>query len=255
VFEVRGYRAAVFATGEFTTLLVISGLMLGSRWSNWNQRWRDYRRLTELFRAQQALTPVGETLQTWIRLVYDGQFPVSTDESQWVNWLFAATARMAPIGSHRFNAQSLVATRAELCSFLQQQLAYHDAVANRTIQADARSVVIDLASFITVLVLVALKIGVPFATESTNWVRILEVSVAFLPVLAINLAGIRAAIRFRLQADKSHSMRDAIERSIRQLNQTDLKRPLASQDMAFLARNIAAHMIQDADVRLTVSDD
>jgi hypothetical protein len=251
-YNLEGYRATLLSLGEFVSLLMIAILLMDSRWSNWSQRWRDYRRLAEHFRAQQAITPLGETSQIWVRQVHDKRFAVPSDERQWVNWLSAAKARMARIGTSVFNAQSLERIGKRIDEFLGRQEDYHEAVANRTMSADIRSVAVDLAAFCIDIDLIWIKTRLTLESTQSKW---LEMLVVVLLVLAINLAGIHAAIRFRLQADRSQIVRDAIQRARLRLTDVDLGRPLASQEVVSIARAVVATMVYDVQQKLAVSDD
>jgi hypothetical protein len=256
IFELGVGWATSLSFGELSAVLVVAFAMLGTRWASWNQRWRDYRKLAELFRAQQTLAPFGEVLPAWIRQVSDRTSPVPTEQGQWVNWLFAAVSRTASVPSLSYSAETLAQVRDEADRFLEFQERYHEDVSERILRADARSVTIDLISFLIVFLLVGVKAFTSaFASLPKIYVEVLDVLVTVVPVLAINLAAIRAAIRFRLQADKSHALRHAIKRARDRLGEVQLTRPLASQDLIAIARNIAATMVHDTDERLAASDD
>jgi hypothetical protein len=80
----------------------------------------------------------------------------------------------------------------------------------------------------------------------------LNLAAIVLPVLALNVASIRAATRLQLQADRSQAMANHMGRAAVRLQAVELSLPLASRDLATIAQGVAAVMQQDTGGRFEI---
>ena len=70
---------------ELAALMLLTFMVPARQANEWQQRWQDYRRLAELFRAQQALAPLGETWQGWTAQVANVEQPAPVGRGAWVD--------------------------------------------------------------------------------------------------------------------------------------------------------------------------
>ncbi|HEY1934117.1 MAG TPA: hypothetical protein VGG99_19075 [Acetobacteraceae bacterium] len=239
---------------ELLLLVAISVIMLRRQWHEWQQRWRDYRRLAEFFRAQQVLAPLCEGHLGWIRTVADLDFPTPVGRSLWVTWLYSAALRGAPWRSLRLYGASLEEQRRQILEIVAQQLRYHETSRELAQHAERRFRQVDELSFPIVFCLVAVKLVGLLSHWEPTVDELLSLAATVLPVLALNVASIRAATRLQLQADRSETMAQHMQRAAVRLHTVDLRLPLAVRELSTIAHGIANAMLQDIEGRFEVID-
>jgi hypothetical protein len=251
---------------EIVALGTICVLLFGRHWNDWRRRWQDCRRLTEELRSRRLLTPFADEAPGWSRYVVYGMARRSsglaqppgqtTDRSQWVDWMIAAYVRAAPPITVRFQGGTTAEARDSAIAVLREQKTYHTSATARARRADAVIRWMDELLLPGIILLILVKLVLVLREPGHSGIGFLGFLATVLPVFALNVVSVRAAWHLHLNASRSAAMADAMDDAIARLSAVDASRPLASQDLAAIAMEVATAMARDTDARfeLTGSD-
>ncbi len=261
-----------FAAAEvaciWTTLSFVARALRGY----WHERSIEYRLLAELCRKQQVLAPLGRAIsfgavQRLSVLTEDSEEAVlldapsrphrpkrEPDRTGWVNWLFKAYQRAAPLPRGNLaDFLSDVLNKDVLQDLVNEQVEYHEGRAAMASGAAEFFEKWGRRIFFFVLLAVGLKIGLTPLT-SAPFGGAIDVTTAVLGFLGVALPAISAAsvgigsyAEWQLLAEESNHMLDLLKLAQKRITRLDLHRPLASQDLGDEADTVASLMLQDLE--------
>lgn len=241
---------------EFLALLLIAVLVLANERLEWHPYSIEYRLLAELCRKQQALAPVcwslsGSSVRAKLTVPADsaavdvGETPVP-DRAAWVEWLFGALQRAAPLPEGPFGPAMVAAARnAALNDLIEEQLKYHKARQTQSRRAGDAFVRLGELLFFLVLLVVLLKLGLVIAHGTHSIVLGLGLLAAMLPAFSAGFVGIRAYAELPLLADQSRRMHAEMVIAKARVGRLSTAHPLASQELGAEVLGIAMLMLQD----------
>jgi hypothetical protein len=238
-------QLATFA--ELVVLLIILWLVVTNIRYDWHQCWIDYRLLAELYRKQQALAVLGWSLSgRAVRALVEQQEETGGDRAAWVVWLFAAMVRAAPVPTGVLNYMVLErARRIVLRDLVNEQITYHKGRFTQNERAEEFFVKWGERLFALVIIIVVIKLFLLFWPGADLWTTVLGLAAAVVPTLAAASVGVRAYAELELLARQSHTMLSAMELGRRRIENIDLTRPLASQELGTEVYEVAIAMLQD----------
>jgi hypothetical protein len=209
--------------------------------------WIDYRLLAELYRKQQALAVLGWSLSgRAVRALVEQQEETGGDRAAWVVWLFAAMVRAAPVPTGVLNYMVLErARRIVLRDLVNEQITYHKGRFTQNERAEEFFVKWGERLFALVIIIVVIKLFLLFWPGADLWTTVLGLAAAVVPTLAAASVGVRAYAELELLARQSHTMLSAMELGRRRIENIDLTRPLASQELGTEVYEVAIAMLQD----------
>ncbi len=246
--------AWVAALCEAFALVSIAILVWLTRQRGWQRRWIDYRLLSELFREQRALSPLGWALPgnsiAALSEPREGTEPPSggghSEEGAWAIWFYGAVARAAPFPFGVFSEQSLSPIRtAILEELLQDQIDYHQRRKGVHQTGEQRLVRTAVVLFLLVAVLVIGKICALIAAGHPH--GLVEFLTIVVPTLVAASFGIRHYAELELFVRQSDHMIGIMQRAQRRLIDVNLSQDLASQDLGAIALDVAIEMLKDID--------
>jgi len=244
-------RVRIGATAaELVALLLILWLVIVNIRREWHLRSIDYRLLAELCRKQQALARVGWSLsgravQALAEQHEDGTPP---ERAAWLIWLFAAMSRAAPMPRGIFDEKRCGRAREDILrGLVEEQISYHLGRWQWYEGAAHGFVVAGTLLFLTVIVVVAVKLALLGFGDRSELGTPLGLAATVLPALSAAAIGVRAYAELELQAEQSRWMESAMERARQRIARLDPTRPLASQELGVEVLDVATRMLQDVD--------
>jgi hypothetical protein len=235
-----------FITVELLALLLILGIVALCIRRDWHEHSVEYRLLTELYRNQQVLAPLGWSLPaTQVRGFATGDGP-DPYRGSWVGWLFAAEQRASPFPVGDFGQAGQGAQHSTMLEeLIDEQLSYHK---DRAATADAAGRFLERWGeriFVAVLFCVAIKIFLIWYLEWHDLGLLFGFFAIVLPGVSAAFVGIRAYAELQLLAEESRHMASELERARKRVTRLNPTRPLSSQDLGAEATFVALLMLQD----------
>jgi hypothetical protein len=241
--------AKLTVTGiEFIALILIAVAVLANERQRWHRLFLEHRLLAELCRKQQALAIFGWSLQgpavTEKSLAFVSH--PSSQEGNWVSWLFGVLQRSAPLPQGRFETGRTKQAREEaIRDLIDDQLTYHRARAIQSHRASERLGQLGEWFFVAVLGFVIIKLVLVALHADHYLILALGLAAAILPALSAGFVGIRSYTELPLLADQSHRMHAEMEAARIRIQQIDPAEPLASQILGSEIFSVATVMLQD----------
>ena len=279
----QGHFQTAILIAEFFSLAAILLLVITGGLRGWHRKAIEYRLVAELCRKQQALAPIGWTVPRAIAWATTGKPDPSTPKKPknwlsrtwtvigkrlgwnrhkpqiepvaWVSWLFSAWLRDTPLPTRAMEMIRVeTAKNAALHDLLDDQIAYHQRRRDRSERPGARLIWLGEGVFITVLLLVAMKLFCPiwdheFADGHSPAFRthLLGLAIAILPAFSAAFVGIRAYAELELLAEQSELMLHALTRARDQIKELPSDTSLASQVLGSALAGVATVMLEDLE--------
>ncbi|MGE0724083.1 MAG: hypothetical protein AB7O45_06900 [Alphaproteobacteria bacterium] len=230
---------------ELGALLALIALVAANLAGRWHQRWLSYRLIAELCRQQHHLAPLAWSLPLYR---VDVAARAAEPGSEWVGWYFNALTRAAPLPKGRITPGRLGEVRAGIRDgLLLDQVRYHSIVRPRSLQVVGRLQKYGERLFSATLVAVAVKLGLLLAGAPAAATIAFGFLALLLPVLSTGFFAFRAYAEFNVLAAQSARMLDGFVEIDRSLTSVELTLPLASQELAGEAYELAAAMLADIE--------
>jgi hypothetical protein len=234
---------ASIAACELLALGLIFVLAFWSNAGSWHERWIGCRLLAELFRKQQALAMLGWSLPA---LDVTRAASPGAVKTTWIDWYFEAIVRASSLVAGQFGKDQLDKDCDMIRStLLAGQIDYHKHRAALSDAAARRLLFGGETCFFLTLVFVISKILTLLLVGPSEGVIILGLMAAVLPALSAAFFALRAYAELEVLTDQSKRMIQLLEALQQRLEDPDLTRPLASQELGTDLFRLATAMLAD----------
>jgi hypothetical protein len=226
---------------ELLCLVLILLNVVAAIRNEWHEKSIEYRLLAELFRKQQTLAIVDWSLP--LKSVHQC---TDTERLLWIQWLFAATERSAPLSKSPRLPNAERSYRIDC--LLEEQISYHET--RRTVSHNALQLFESLGTvtFLLVIVCVIVKVLLEFLKgDHPDTTTVVELLTVVFPTISAAFITLRGYAELQLLVEQSRQMAAELLLRKEALQRINLDRSLASIEIGKQALAITTLMLQDLE--------
>jgi len=226
---------------ELLCLVLILLNVVAAIRNEWHEKSIEYRLLAELFRKQQTLAIVDWSLP--LKSVHQC---TDTERLLWIQWLFAATERSAPLSKSPRLPNAERSYRIDC--LLEEQISYHET--RRTVSHNALQLFESLGTvtFLLVIVCVIVKVLLEFLKgDHPDTTTVVELLTVVFPTISAAFITLRGYAELQLLVEQSRQMAAELLLRKEALQRINLDRSLASIELGKQALAITTLMLQDLE--------
>jgi hypothetical protein len=235
----RGITESLSILELLCLVLILLNVMAAIR-NEWHEKSIEYRLLAELFRKQQTLAIVDWTLP--LKSVHQC---TDTERLRWVQWLFAAAERSAPLSKSPRLPNPERSYRIDC--LLEEQISYHET--RRAVSHNALQLFefIGTVTFLLVILCVIVKVMLEFPPYHPDTMTVFELLTVIFPTISAAFITLRGYAELQLLVEQSRQMAAELKLRKESLQRINLDRYLASIELGEQALGITTLMLQDLE--------